>query len=143
MRTRTSLASAAAVCVLTLLAGCGDDPSDTAGEPAASEPAAEEATAAPSESRSASPPESTGAEEDVLTIEEFMYRETGPVAPGTEITVENTDAEVHTVTAAGGGGFDLTIPPGRSRTLTAPEQPGRYAYLCSFHAGMTAALVVR
>ena len=143
MTLRTAPASAATLCLLTLLVGCGGGadggPTDGASDPAASEATGRGATETPSGRESSAPAE----EEVVITIEEFMYSTVGPVAPGTEVTIENTDAEVHTVTADGAGGFDVTIAPGRSETLTAPGKAGDYPYLCSFHAGMTATLTVR
>ncbi len=146
MRTRTATAFAATLCTITLLAGCGNDAPEAGEEPTTPAPASETATEEPSEESTPeeSPEESSSApaEEVVITISDFEYSDPGPVAPGTEITVENTDAEAHTVTADGKGGFDITIAPGKTETLTAPDAPGEYPYLCTFHSGMTGTLVV-
>ncbi len=148
MRIKTVVAATATLCVLTVLTGCGNGAEDTAAEPTASESASAEPTETPTEKSTEKPAEpaesesSEPAEEVVITIEDFTYSELEPVAPGTKITVENTDTAAHTLTADGEGNFDLTIAPGESGTFTAPEEAGEYPYLCTFHAGMTATLRV-
>ncbi len=144
MTTKTALAATATLCALTLLTSCGNGAQDTADEPTASESTSEKATKEPTEKSTepAEPQSSDPADEVVITIEDFMYSELEPVAPGTEITVENTDTAAHTVTVDGEGDFDVTIAPGESGTFTAPEEAGEYPYLCTFHAGMTTTLMV-
>lgn len=148
MRTKDALAATATLCALALLTGCGNGAEDTAAEPTASESTSEKATEKPAEEPAEEPTEpeesesSEAPDEAVITIEEFAYSELEPVAPGTEITVENTDTAAHTVTADGEGDFDVTIAPGASETFTAPDEAGEYPYLCTFHAGMTATLMV-
>ena len=137
MRTKTAVATTA---TLTLLTGCGNGADDTAAAPPASETTSAEASKEPSKPKD--PDSSEPTEEVVITIEEFMYSELEPVAPGAEITVENTDGEAHTLTAEGDGDFDITIAPGESETLTTPDEAGEYPYVCTFHAGMTATLRV-
>lgn len=65
------------------------------------------------------------------------------VAPGTLVTFVDRDAEAHTVTANDAtfsvGPFDSTSPV----TLTAPSNPGRYAFHCKIHPTMHGVLVVR
>ena len=141
MRIRTAAAFAAAFCMMTLFAGCAEDAPETSEEPTTPAATSEEATEEPSEKakKGAPPPP---AKEVAITITDFEYTDPGPVAPGTEITVENTDDTAHTVTADGDGGFDITILPGETKSFTAPDSPGDYPYLCSFHAGMTGTLVV-
>lgn len=141
MRTRNLVAVAVAVTMLTLFAGCGED------EPEVTEAVDEPTTSAstepePSETAAEEPEETEEAPEAVtITIEGFEYTDPGTVAPGTEITVENLDDAAHTVTHEGGA-FDLTIAPGETATFTAPDEPGEYPYICTFHAGMTGTLVV-
>ncbi len=144
MRIKTVVAATATLCVLTVLTGCGNGAEDTAAEPTASESTSEKATGKPT-AEPTEPVESESSKataEAVITIEEFMYSELEPVAPGTDITVENIDTEAHTLTADGEGDFDVTIAPGASETFTAPDEAGEYPYLCTFHAGMTATLRV-
>jgi plastocyanin len=142
VRIRATLVATATLGTLTVLVGCAEDPDATKTPTAAASPSNETPPARTPEQgqtkSSEAPPEPV-----VITIEEFAYSGLGPVASGTEITVKNTDAEVHTVTAEDPGDFDLTVLPGKSARLIAPSRPGRYPYLCSFHAGMTGILVVK
>ena len=56
--------------------------------------------------------------------------------------IKNLDAQAHTVTSKTGG-FDVKVDPNGTATLTAPKTPGSYPVVCSFHANMTATLVVQ
>lgn len=56
--------------------------------------------------------------------------------------MENLDDASHTVTDEAGDAFDLTVAPGDTASFTAPDVPGEYPYVCTFHAGMTGSLVV-
>lgn len=63
------------------------------------------------------------------------------VKAGDRIVWRNADLVPHTVTAR--GRFDSgAIAPGTSWSHAAPA-PGRYDYVCSFHPGMKATLVVQ
>lgn len=65
------------------------------------------------------------------------------VAAGGEIVFTNADAEPHQI-AADDGGFG-TDPFGRGQqaTVSAPEEPGRYGYVCTIHPTMTGTVVVQ
>ncbi|MBG6226743.1 plastocyanin [Arthrobacter sp. CAN_A2] len=76
-----------------------------------------------------------------ITITDFAYSGIGTVSPGSQITVTNTDTEVHTVTADNGA-FDVTIPGGETVTFAAPADAGTYSFFCKFHANMEASLTV-
>ncbi len=76
------------------------------------------------------------------TISDYTYSSVPSVAPGTKVTVTNKDAEAHTVTADGPGGFDVKVDPGASATFTAPTTPGSYSFHCAFHANMKGTLKV-
>lgn len=63
------------------------------------------------------------------------------VKAGDRIVWRNADLVPHTATAA--GRFDSgAIQPGKSWTHAVPP-PGRYDYVCTFHPGMKATLVVQ
>lgn len=145
MTHRTMTASLAATMIL-LLAACGGDVEPEEGaDPTSSAPASPSSTpsSSPSDETPATEEESPEAPEPVtITIEGFEYSDPGPVAPGSEITVENLDDAAHTVTTLDSDDFDLTVAPGETATFTAPAEPGEYPYVCSFHANMTATLVV-
>ncbi|MBE0009467.1 MULTISPECIES: cupredoxin domain-containing protein [unclassified Arthrobacter] len=128
------------------VAGCGA--SDTTGTPAA-EP--ETATSAPATSSPATAPAETtesaetpaeAAEEVVITITDFEYEVSGPVAPGAEVTVINNDSVGHTVTSDEEGLFDSVFGPNETVTFTAPEDAGEYSFHCTPHPGMISTLVV-
>jgi plastocyanin len=62
------------------------------------------------------------------------------VNPGTEVTFVNKDPVVHNVSATGWGYFE-DMAEGEAFTATFDE-PGVYPYACTYHAGMTGAIVV-
>ncbi|MGW3076574.1 MULTISPECIES: cupredoxin domain-containing protein [unclassified Kitasatospora] len=62
--------------------------------------------------------------------------------PGAVVTVTNTGTTAHTLTAQDGTFGTGPIAPGATATVTAPSQPGAYAYLCSFHHFMRGILTV-
>jgi plastocyanin len=65
------------------------------------------------------------------------------VAPGQEIVLDNTGSAPHTATADDGA-FDTGQVPGgdTSDPVTAPDEPGSYAFHCEVHPSMTATLTV-
>jgi plastocyanin len=78
-----------------------------------------------------------------IVIEGMGFGSLGPVAPGTEITIINNDEVEHSVTSRTKGLFDVHVE-GRGRaTLTAPEEPGQYAFYCLYHPAMLSTLTVR
>ena len=55
------------------------------------------------------------------------------VPAGTTVTWRNADNFSHSVSVAGGDFPVLELPPGESGTITF-DQPGEYAYVCTYHA---------
>lgn len=78
-----------------------------------------------------------------ITIKNFAYHVDGTVMPGATVRVTNDDSTAHTVTADTSGGFDVTVDPGTSATLTAPRAPGTYKFHCDFHSDMHGTLIVK
>ena len=64
------------------------------------------------------------------------------VAAGDTVRWTNKDVVPHTVTAAAAGIESGAIAPGASWKLAVPR-PGEIAYLCRFHPGMQAIIVVK
>ena len=62
------------------------------------------------------------------------------IRPGDSVTFVNTDAMTHNVGGTMWGGFD-DLNPGDTFTATF-DRPGIYPYACSYHFGMTGAIVV-
>ncbi|WP_151524443.1 cupredoxin domain-containing protein [Serinicoccus kebangsaanensis] len=82
------------------------------------------------------------AEEVVITIASFAYEVPDTIAPGTEVTVVNTDAVMHTVTSDEEGLFDVSVDGGSEATFTVPDEPGDYSFFCRPHPNMVDTLVV-
>jgi plastocyanin len=55
------------------------------------------------------------------------------VPAGTTVTWRNTDNFTHSVRVTDGDFPELSLKPGESGTLTF-DQPGEYAYVCTYHA---------
>jgi plastocyanin len=62
------------------------------------------------------------------------------IAPGDAVTFVNTDPFVHNVTANGWGHFDDLQPGDRFRASF--DTAGTYPYACTYHPGMSGAIVV-
>jgi plastocyanin len=82
------------------------------------------------------------AETHVVTIEDMKFQPaTLTVQHGDTVVWKNQDITPHTVTAA--GKFDSrNIAGGQSWTWKA-EHTGRFDYVCTYHLGMKATVVVR
>lgn len=133
------------------VAGCGaseesgsaaPEPETTTSSPAASSPAASSPAAAPAETTESAETPAEAAEEVVITITDFEFEVSGPVAPGAEVTVINNDSVGHTVTSDEEGLFDSVFGPNETVTFTAPEDAGEYSFFCTPHPGMISTLVV-
>ncbi|HEX4867203.1 MAG TPA: cupredoxin domain-containing protein [Acidimicrobiales bacterium] len=63
-------------------------------------------------------------------------------AAGAEVTFDNQDGTAHTLTADDGAFDTGPVAPGESATLSAPSEPGTYAFHCEIHPSMTGQLTV-
>jgi plastocyanin len=133
---RVALGTALATGAL-LLAGCGGGSSSAP----ASTDSMTSMSMGSSPTSSSSGGTTTGAVATV-TIKDFAFDSPSSVAPGATVTVTNEDAEAHTLTADGAGGFDVKIDPGASETFTAPTKPGSYPFHCDYHSNMRGTLTV-
>lgn len=127
------------------IAGCGasDDTGTPAAEPeTTTSPAASSPAAAPAETTESAETPAEAAEEVVITITDFEFEVSGPVAPGAEVTVINNDAVGHTVTSDEEGLFDSVFGPNETVTFTAPDEAGEYSFHCTPHPAMISTLVV-
>ncbi|TPG18193.1 cupredoxin domain-containing protein [Pedococcus bigeumensis] len=135
----------ALVPVLALgLAACGSSNADTGASAATSSMSSMPMPSGASTTTQPGQPSSTT--EDgaaaVISITDFAYKVPASVAPGSTITIKNSDSQAHTVTSKTGG-FDVKVDPNGTSTLTAPSKPGSYPFVCTFHANMTSTLVVK
>ena len=152
-RLKAGLVTAAAAGLIFGLSACGSSGS-TASQPAMKSGSQESSSAAspgtpspaaPSTSPAATPGSAlpAAAGPGLITIKDFRYVISGPVAPGEKVMVRNEDTQSHTVTS-GKGGFTVVVTGGGgSATFTAPGKAGAYPLACNFHGNMTGTLVVR
>jgi plastocyanin len=79
-----------------------------------------------------------------VTIRNFAFvPATFTVTPGAKVSVTNRDPVTHTFTSDSGSFTTGDIPPGETRTVTAPTRRGRYPYLCTIHQFMTGVMIVK
>lgn len=72
-----------------------------------------------------------------ITIDDFAYGEPITVSAGTPIEVTNVDGVAHTLTDANGAFDTGTVDgSGGQGSFTAPDAPGTYSFICTFHPGM-------
>lgn len=131
MKAISRILTVAAAVSLAAITGCAGQ----GGDSSAPQPAA--GSAVPSANGSAK----AGAA--VITVKDFKYEVPASVKPGSMVTVTNADSAPHTVTAKDDGGFDVEVPGGGAAILQAPDAPGEYEFICTFHPQMSGALVVK
>jgi plastocyanin len=77
-----------------------------------------------------------------MTIADMSFGDPITVPPGAEITIKNDDSAEHSVTSQTAGQFDVHVDGGQQGTLTAPTEPGEYAFYCIYHPSMKGTLIV-
>lgn len=131
MRTIKRILAVAAAVSLAAITGCaGQSGGSSAPPPVAGSPTS-----------AADGPAAAG--EGVITIKNFSYEVPVSVRPGSTVTVTNADNAPHTFTAKDQGGFDIEVPGGGTVIFQAPQTPGEYGIICTFHPQMTGTLVVK
>jgi plastocyanin len=142
--TRT-LAAAVAGLLAVGTAACGDDDGTAADtEESRAEEAATTATTAEAPVTTAGGAADHMATDSVVVAQDFAFQVPGPVTPGARITFENRDAAPHTMTADEGAAFDSgRVAGGSTGAVTAPSEPGEYAFHCEVHPRMQATLTVQ
>lgn len=130
MKTVTRLWAVAAAVALAGITGCTAGSGNTSTPPATG-------SSAPSAGAS------TPAGAAVITIRNFKYEVPDSVKPGSMVTVTNADSAPHTLTAKDKGGFDVEVHAGETVIFSAPDSPGQYGFICTFHPQMTGTLVVK
>jgi plastocyanin len=133
----------AALClVMSVVTACGESSTTTeeretgtatmTGSPAT--------TAQATATTEASAPAPAGAA--TITIADMSFGEPVTVPPGAQITIKNDDSAEHSVTSQTAGQFDVHIDGNQQGTLTAPTEPGEYAFYCIYHPSMKGTLIV-
>jgi plastocyanin len=127
--------TALTVAVMLAIAACGGGSTPATSAPASVAPSAA-ASAAPSAAVSAA----TGS---AVSIANFSFQPaTITVAVGTTVTWTNNDSTGHTVTADDGSFKSGTLAPGATFSQTFAAA-GTFAYHCSIHSSMKAAVIVQ
>ena len=129
----------AAMCLVAAVAtACGG--SSTSTEEAKTGTAT--ATASPTGTAEAtSAPAAAGAA--TIMIMNMSFGEPVTVPPGAQVTIKNDDSAEHSVTSDTAGKFDVEVEGNEQGTLTAPTEPGEYAYHCTYHPSMHGTLIVK
>jgi plastocyanin len=78
-----------------------------------------------------------------ITITNMSFGEPITVPPGAQITIKNDDSAEHSVTSDTAGKFDVHVDGKEQGTLTAPTEPGEYAFHCVYHPSMHGTLIVK
>jgi plastocyanin len=78
-----------------------------------------------------------------ITIADMNFGEPITVPPGAQITIKNDDSAEHSVTSRTAGQFDVHVDGNQQGTLTAPTEPGEYAFYCIYHPSMNGTLIVK
>jgi plastocyanin len=126
----------AAMCVVAALAtACGGSSNSTYGSQSGT------ATATASGSEATTAPASAGAA--TITIANMNFGQPITVPPGAQITIKNNDSAEHSVTSDTAGKFDVEVEGKEQGTLTAPAEPGEYAFHCTYHPSMHGTLTVK
>ncbi|MDE0804756.1 MAG: cupredoxin domain-containing protein [Acidimicrobiales bacterium] len=124
-----------------LFAACGDD-DDSASPEDTTETSAQDDSS--TEDGGSDGGETGGGEAvDTVDIVDFEYAPVdATVAAGSEVTFTNADGTPHTATASDGSFNTDSIDSDGEGAITAPDEPGEYAYICSFHPFMKGTLIV-
>jgi plastocyanin len=124
------------VCLaVAVVAACGSESSYTTSE---GDTGTATATASPETSTS-----DAAASGPTITMANMSFGEPITVAPGATITLKNDDSAEHSVTSQTEGKFDVHVDAGEQGTLTAPTEPGQYAFYCVYHPSMKGSLIVQ
>lgn len=126
----------AALCLVAAFAtACGGSNSSTSESPSGT------ATATASGSEATSAPAPAGAAS--IMIMNMSFGEPVTVPPGAQVTIKNDDSAEHSVTSDAAGKFNVDVEGKEQATLTAPTEPGEYAYHCTYHPSMHGTLIVK
>jgi plastocyanin len=78
-----------------------------------------------------------------ITIASMSFGDPITVAPGAQIAITNKDSVEHSVTSDTEGRFSVDVDGNEQGTLTAPTEPGEYAFHCKYHPSMHGTLTVK
>jgi plastocyanin len=127
----------AAMCLVAAFAtACGG--SNTSTQEKASGTAT--ATASPTAGETSGPAAAAAA---TITIASMSFGDPITVSPGAQIAITNKDSAEHSVTSDTEGKFSVDVEGNEQGTLTAPTEPGEYAFHCKYHPSMHGTMTVK
>ena len=98
------------------------------------------ATASPSAGQTSGPAAAAAA---TITIASMSFGNPITVSPGAQIAITNKDTVEHSVTSDTEGKFSVDVDGSEEGTVTAPTEPGEYAFHCKYHPSMHGTLTVK
>ena len=78
-----------------------------------------------------------------ITIAGMAFGQPLTVSPSAQINIVNKDTVEHSVTSDTADVFSRDVDGGEKASLTAPSQPGTYAFHCKYHPNMKGTLTVK
>ena len=123
------------------LGACSDDSDDDAADDAGTETTEGGGSAEPDDGATTEDTEAEASDDGGIVISGFTFNAV-TVAGGASVAVANEDGSTHTVTSDDDAFEEVSLGGGESGELTAPSEPGEYAYHCEIHRNMTGTLTV-
>ncbi|MDT5211479.1 MAG: hypothetical protein QOF67_3894 [Mycobacterium sp.] len=78
-----------------------------------------------------------------ITIASMSFGDPISVSPGAQIAITNKDSVEHSVTSDAADKFSVDVEGNEEGKLTAPTEPGEYAFHCKYHPSMHGTLTVK
>ena len=78
-----------------------------------------------------------------MTIASMSFGDPITVSPGAQLAITNKDSVEHSVTSDTADKFSVDVDGNEEGTLTAPTEPGEYAFHCKYHPSMHGTLIVK
>jgi plastocyanin len=129
----------ASVCLVAAMStACGG--SNTATEERGTGTATLTASPTESEGKASNPAQAAAG---TITIASMSFGQPVTVPPGAQVAIKNDDSAEHSVTSDAAGKFDVEVEGKEQGTLTAPTEPGEYAFHCTYHPSMHGTLIVK
>ena len=133
---RFAMFGAAMCLVAALTTACGGSSNSTKATDTATATASPTATA----EQTTAPAAASG---PTITIANMNFGAPLTVSPGAQISIKNNDSAEHSVTSDTAGKFNVEVDGKEQGTLTAPMEPGDYAFHCTYHPSMHGMLTVK
>ena len=130
----------AAIGIAAAVAACGSESSSTEERDTGTATATGSPSTSAEATATSAPAAAAGA---TITIADMSFGDPITVAPGAQITIKNDDSAEHSVTSQTEGKFDVHVDGKEQGTLTAPTEPGEYAFYCVYHPSMKGTLIVK